>query len=875
MANSLTHEERVDECMGFLENLFGNRNVSLPQAELFNRGKSNQSFTEGKTRFSVKPNSVKMESWLNSRIEKSDRGVEIFYSPTPMSGMSGRKKTQALPNSVVHGDADLGLTPEVRRQLIEWGACLVRSGGMITRADGTRGFKYHVYLRITEEISPNEVERLNRGLKHFIQGDKFDVTSLLRLPGTRNHKYPGSPLVRVEKLATKRHTPSALAQMLPVPEGEVIVSGVELTGMKMPEIPADFNPSQFPKVKNTVRVWNQRFDMGDPSMRRYMATLAIVRDCIARGASVDVAYAYAMTCKPLLDKAEEENGYSIQKDIAKTYYRETKTAASGLTVEKLAKEAEATPVIVEDNLPDPPSSSAGNDDSPLEEIVPRAFQGEGPNPYSSRDSRNYLDMSIFTSGDFKPPEPEFFSVAGAFHLLYRGQTHCIFGDSGSGKTWIVLAQVAAELKAGRRVKYIDFENGAMTIGHRLRNVLGVPAELLTPDHFKYMWFNQKPETQAEIEDEAAERHDLVIIDGVDASLAMFQFAMNSATEVRQWYDEFVQKFADEGSTVCLIDHTSKGNRDKVDPRHQEPGGSPAKLAVLTGAAYYVRPEEGRELTPGQRGVVNAYITRKDKDGFLKSKAKKDGHLFDFVIDTQGGATIVEFEVANHDTGSTTPTAPSAPELTDDERMVLQTLADAGKPLKMAELKNQTAKSASIVSTATQALVERGFIDQQTVARGAKENSITSSGLDALSGKSPASEPKAEEKPTVGEVAQEVREWVVQNPEKVDPEILDKINHILDSADDGIEGGGKTLDFSQVKDRPNAGPKRECGRCGEMEHLIRPDEVGYQDGKRLCRSCASESIEAETEWSRDGSERARRIRQNIERGNSSRRTRERS
>src|SRR3546814_8994876 len=131
-----------------------------------------------------------LEGHIRSMIKKSDAGEEIFYAPTPMAGTKGRKKEQALPNVVVFGDADEGLTPDVKARLIELGACLVLSGGVTPN----NGPKYHVYLLLTREVPPAELERLNRGLKAFIKGDKFDATTLLRVPGTRNHKYPGSPI---------------------------------------------------------------------------------------------------------------------------------------------------------------------------------------------------------------------------------------------------------------------------------------------------------------------------------------------------------------------------------------------------------------------------------------------------------------------------------------------------------------------------------------------------------------------------------------------------------------------------------------------------------------------------------------------------------
>lgn len=816
-------ETRSDMGVKFLRTQYEGRKVSLARATITDRGKRTQTFHEGKARLTLRPSGMGLEGHVRSMIKRSDSGEEIFYAPTPMAGQKGRKKEQALPNVVVFGDADNGLTADVKARLTELGACLVRSGGHVNN-DSSRP-KYHVYLLLTKEVPPAELERLNRGLKAFIQGDKFDATTLLRIPGTRNHKYPGSPIVRVERYADARHTPENLAKFLDAPSNDSPASTA--SGVELPEVPKGFTgrgKKEYEWMRKEVRIWNTRFNDPHQHMRRYTAAIAIVKEAVKRGLTIHEAYAFALTCEALMDKQEEENGYSIQKDVAKIWRRETGIKPSGTLTADDILSAHQTDDARNKTRTTPADDSSG---SVVEAIPPKTPDhiGDGPNPYSTRGaSRRYLDMALFTSGNFKPPEPEFFSVEGSFHLLYRGMTHCIFGDSGSGKTWIVLAQIAKELLLGKRVKYIDFENGAMTIGHRLRNVLGVPGELLTPDHFAYMSFTEMPDS-AEIEDEAEEAHDLVIIDGVDASLAMFQKAMNSATEVREWYDYFPQKYAEKGSTVCLIDHTSKGNRDKVDPRHQEPGGSPAKLAVLTGAAYYVKPEDNRELVPGQRGVVQAYITRKDKDGFLKSRARKDGHLFNFIIDTVDGETAVEFESAKE----ISEPVNAGPKLNDDDRTVLVALAEAAAPLNISRIREITKIQGQRATQAVSNLVSMGYAYQETGRGNAKPTAITSAGRDFLAGKA---------------------EPIIEG-----------------------EGSHRRVDFERVPEREDwqikkeGKGRRECRKCREhilVIELAQPDDIGYTPGRPMCKPCAAEPIDVETQWAQDGPERARRIRESIER-----------
>lgn len=804
-------DTRAAELREFLRNLYGDRKVSLAQATITDRGKMTQAFHEGANR--LKPWSMSLEGQSRSMINKSDKGVEIFYAPTPMSGPSGRKKEQALPNLVVFGDADEGLTPDAKAKLIELGACLVRSGGI----HPTNGPKYHIYLLLTKEVPPHELERLNRGLKTFIRGDKFDSTTLLRLPGTRNHKYmkdghPGtSPIVRVERLADARHTPENLAKFLGVvdADGQPTPLPADSTKIPLPNLPEGFNwrdnKPGYARMRKIKREWDQRFDdpIAGQSVRRYMAAIAIVKEAIKHKIPMDVAYAFASTCEPLVDKQEEENGYSIRKDVAKIWRREAGMAPSGtLTADDILSARQTDEAK---NKTTTSSSTPPVRREDIGEVVrPGAFNhdGEGPDPYSSRDSRGYLDMAIFTSGDFQPLEPEFFSIDGQFCLLYPGMTHCIFGDSGSGKTWIVVAQIAAELKAGRRVKFIDFENGARTIGNRLHNVLGVPAELLTPDRFKYMWFNDKPDP-AEIQEEADEAYDLVVIDGVDASMALWDIDYNKAPEVRKWYNEFPQKFADAGSTVLSIDHTTKKSSTDTKPKEQQPGGAGTKLAVLTGAAFFVHPKDGYELVPGRRGVVEGWITRKDKDGFLKAKARKDGLLFQFIIDNHDGETLVGFEAVKEEKPNNVK--PSA-----EEVAVIQTLKKIGKPIAKGQLVKRIGGNRQAAYTLLNGMEGKGFIQVTPGSNGAHEISLA------------ASAPPS----------------------------------------------SRDVDMTYADSSGRREGRRECSKCGEMEILVKPDEVGYVPNRPLCAPCASENIESETYIPRDGAEWARRIRVKRDQRNSS-------
>lgn len=79
------------------------------------------------------------------------------------------------------------------------------------------------YWRLTSPMPPQEAELLNRRLAYAMGADEsgWDLTQLLRVPGTLNHKYPEAPVVKVVTLREKRYDPEELnATLPPLPEGK-------------------------------------------------------------------------------------------------------------------------------------------------------------------------------------------------------------------------------------------------------------------------------------------------------------------------------------------------------------------------------------------------------------------------------------------------------------------------------------------------------------------------------------------------------------------------------------------------------------------------------------------------------------------------------
>ncbi|MFD9077552.1 AAA family ATPase [Streptomyces erythrochromogenes] len=113
-------------------------------------------------------------------------GHEVFFRVAPM-GRDGLDTTKAdvLPVNASWTEVDShGLTEEDMSFLDGIGAVVVDSGGVAD--DG--GAKTHVYVPLDVPHPPEQIGALNRALRNKLRGDKFDVTTMLRLPGTWHRK---------------------------------------------------------------------------------------------------------------------------------------------------------------------------------------------------------------------------------------------------------------------------------------------------------------------------------------------------------------------------------------------------------------------------------------------------------------------------------------------------------------------------------------------------------------------------------------------------------------------------------------------------------------------------------------------------------------
>jgi P4 family phage/plasmid primase-like protien len=146
-----------------------------------------------------------LQEACNHALAESQRGREAYFCAHLLTDKR-RVKENAADVVTLWGESDGGELPNGNKKPT---AAVESSPG-----------KFHIYYRLTDPIPPQTAERLNRRLAHDIGADPsgFDLSQLLRVPGTVNHKYPERPEVRVVDLdGSRAYTPAELDEILAPP----------------------------------------------------------------------------------------------------------------------------------------------------------------------------------------------------------------------------------------------------------------------------------------------------------------------------------------------------------------------------------------------------------------------------------------------------------------------------------------------------------------------------------------------------------------------------------------------------------------------------------------------------------------------------------
>ena len=245
-----------------------------------------------------------------------------------------------------------------------------------------------------------------------------------------------------------------------------------------------------------------------------------------------------------------------------------------------------------------------------------------------------VNLASVLEDGYTPPVPTILTRTDGHALFYRERINALYGESGSGKSWVALTAAAQQLVTGANVVYFDLEDHPGSVTARLM-ALGVTKTQITVG-LDYVNPNGSWNELAAQHWEQHIAHNntaLVVIDSTGEAMASDGTKPNDDDDVARWFRRFARRLARAGAAVLLLDHIPKS----TDANNRFAIGSQRKLAAIDGAAY--RVEVGVAPARGTEGHIKL-ITTKDRAG-----------------NYQHGARVAEIEIADIPTGTTVTIRP--------------------------------------------------------------------------------------------------------------------------------------------------------------------------------------------------------------------------
>lgn len=180
-----------------------------------------------------------------------------------------------------------------------------------------------------------------------------------------------------------------------------------------------------------------------------------------------------------------------------------------------------------------------------------------------------VDLGPLFDGTAVALEPTLFTRDDGQPILYPGKAHAFNGEPESGKSWAALLACVQTVNAGQPVLYIDFEDTAPTVVHRLVALGADPAAVLA--RFTYIspsdplwWHDKVTASGLELTELLEDRtFSLAVIDGVTEAMVLHGLDINSNNDVATFYKVLPRRLQREGMATVQIDHVTKAKEGRA------------------------------------------------------------------------------------------------------------------------------------------------------------------------------------------------------------------------------------------------------------------------------------------------------------------------
>lgn len=571
----------------------------------------------------------------------SAQGMDVWFTPAPrLTNTQGRTKATSAPSRVVWADVDQALT-ETQRSLVDrLDATLVGSG---------TPDHFHVYLHLDAPATPEVTEYLNRALRAELGGDaKHSSESLLRLPGTANHKARvrgGQALpVTVERLSSTVHTPAAIAEALQVADPGTL----DEQELSPAAVSLDWN-GEITEPLRGLRGRLAEYAVEEPEPgQRSEQTMRLVTNALEWGFAVPEIMYLASHHKPTQERASERGGdwaSDILRLVAKyaDLHPHTGKACGDVDCPNAPEHmSEWDPAVqIELELP----TEEGEEAKPEFELTEvererrkweAAAKDKGKEELLSMFARDIakkahatlnrlegdtddvddllaeIDAEDASGLDLRPQVGRFSNTDHG--LFYAGTINGLYGDGGTGKSLYLGKLVVEALEAGHRVVYWEFDNNSGKSILRRLMALGASRESLR----SLLHIFRSEEDLERLN--AAQRKEvgLVVLDALTPAIGALGLEVNHPTGTDTALRSFMAPFTILGACGVFIDHVG----------HEEKGrqsGSIRKSQAVQGALYRIETEDGDGPRVGTKGSAMLILT-KDNQGHAGTRDRVSAEI---------------------------------------------------------------------------------------------------------------------------------------------------------------------------------------------------------------------------------------------------------
>jgi hypothetical protein len=224
-----------------------------------------------------------------------------------------------------------------------------------------------------------------------------------------------------------------------------------------------------------------------------------------------------------------------------------------------------------------------------------------------------VDLGPYLRGEITQPQPSLgMARSDGLRFIYPGREHVILGETESGKTWLALGCVAAELLAGNYVLYIHYEEPDATSTIERLRLLGVPDTMI--DQRLTFVAPMRAVHREWLAALLAPVRSLVVHDGVNEAMCLLGAEVKDVDGAAMFRRQLIRPCVATGAATLACDHLPLG----ADSSRRDAYGSVHKGNALDGARIMLENEEpfGR----GMRGVSHVFVT-KDRPGYLRKQGR--------------------------------------------------------------------------------------------------------------------------------------------------------------------------------------------------------------------------------------------------------------